>query len=243
MILALLLGCATPIWGVWMFTLDITPSTGDECSTTVTHNFAGAHEPEESSQETPWTEESTSSQSSSVFFGRVEESGQGLVLLVGTEVYPGKNNEDGSSEFSWKGTESGTYDKTHASGYAFAQAYEDQYTETVKGTFNNDVFTGTFSQGLASFDKWDESDTWSDEAAIVVTDTGAIPAWSYLVLTDGMGNEQPVTNTRGAYDCDSAGCTLSVESACAYSYDLTGQLTDIEDDDRWVRDATQPAGI
>ncbi len=243
MLFSLLLACATPIWGIWMFTLESAAPTGEECSASVSHNFAGAEEPEESDEETPWTEETTTEETPSVFFGRVEEAGQGLVLLVGTEVYPGTVGDDGITEFSWEGSESGSYKKTHASGYAYTNAYDDGSAQSVKGTFNNDAFAGTFSTSTTAFDKFDESDTWSDEAALAIGDQGAIPSSAYLILRDGMGNIQPVVNTRGAYDCDSAGCTLTVESSCVFTYDLSGQLTDFEDDDRWVREANQPAGI
>lgn len=242
LLLPLLFGCATPIWGVWMFTLALSPATGEECVTSISHNFAGAHEPVTAAADETWVSESTEEFSSQVFFGRLEEMGQSSVLILGNSALPGERKDDGTSMYAWESFDKGTDQVSHASGYAFSASYADESALRIAGTFNNDTFVGKYSTESTSLDQWNESDTWSDEAALTLGDRGSIPSAPYLVLTDGAGVETPVVNIRQSYDCDSAGCTLSAETACGYSYELTGQATDFEADDRWVRDAGQPAG-
>lgn len=220
----------------------LSPATGEECASSISHNFAGAHEPVAAVVDETWVTESSEEYSSQVFFGRLEEMGQSSVLILGTSAFPGERNDDGTSTYIWESFDEGTDKTTHASGYAFSASYADTGVTKIAGTFNNDTFTGQYSTETSALDQWDESDTWSDAAAQALGDRGAIPSATYLVLTDGAGIETPAGNTRQSYDCDSAGCTLSVETACGYSYELTGQATDLAADDRWARDAGQPAG-
>lgn len=222
--------------------MTVTPATGDECSTSIRHNFAGATEPAEAVVEDTWTTESSEDYSPRVFFGRLEEAGQGSVLLLGTSALPGDVKEDGVYTYEWESFDQGTDSTSHASGYAYTLEYDTSAVVRVSGAFNNDTFVGKYSTSTSDFDQWGESDTWSDEAALTIGDFGVIPSSSYLVLTDGAGGESPVVNTRQSYDCDSAGCTLSAETACAYSYELTGQATDLTPDDRWAQSAGQVEG-
>ncbi len=243
--LLLLAGCASPPWGTWSFSIATTEPTGEECTVGVSSNYSGADVPAETTTtDESWTTESSETYSQTLFFGRVEESGQGAMLIVGAEALPGSQNDEGVWTFSWTGERASESMSTHASGYDYATVSEASSMLRIKGTFNGETFTGSWSTESTSQQKWDESDTWSDEAAAYVGDNGSTPVYNYLVLADGSGNEVAVNNSRSAYDCETIGCTLSVDQGCAYSYDLTGQLTSFEGSDApWTEDAGQPAGL
>ncbi len=243
--LLLLSGCATAPWGTWSFSIALTEPVGDECATSVSHNFTGADVPADTTTtDESWTTSGTETWSESMFFGRIEESGQGAMMIVGTEALPGSQDEAGEWTFSWTGEEAGNDLASHASGYDYAYTREATATLRVKGTFNNETFTGTWASESTSREKWDESDTWSDEAAAYVGDNGETPAGTYLVLTDAAGAQVAANNARLAYDCENTGCTLSVEQGCGYTYDLSGQLTAFEGQDApWTEDAGQAAGL
>ncbi len=245
MLLPLLIGCATTPWGTWAFTLAVTPATGEECTTEVSHNLTGAHTPVvATTTDESWSQTSSTSTSPTLFFGRVEESGQGAMLIVGASAYPGSHADDGTWTFAWTGSEDGDDESVHATGYDYLHHWENADTRRVKGTFNTDTFTGTYSDESTAREKWDESDTWSEEAAAYVGEHGEAPVGTYLVLTDGSGVDYAASNSRDIYDCDSASCALTVESNCGYSYDITGQLTDFAGEDaQWTEDAGQPAGL
>lgn len=240
-----LAGCATTPWGTWAFTLNVTEPSADDCTTTVTHNFTGAHVPESTAvDDEDWSTEDSAESSPVLFFGRIEEVGQGSMLIVGSEALPGTYNDDGSWTFAWEGATSGSDSQSHASGYDYGHTFEKTSTLRVKGSFNNETFTGTYATEATDRNKWEESDTWSDEAAAYAGDNGDAPAGSYLVLTDGAGVEYPANNSRGAYDCDAADCSLQVEGACGYSYEISGQLTSFEgNESAWTEDAGQPTGL
>jgi hypothetical protein len=243
--LLLLGGCATTPWGTWSFSLAVTQPEGDECSSTVLHNYTGADTPAAAAAaDESWATSSSDTYTETLFFGRLEESGQGAMLIIGEEALPGSQDEAGEWSFSWTGEQQGTDSASHASGYDFVHLEEATSTLRVKGTFNTETFTGTWLSESTSRDKWDESDTWSDEAAAYAGENGETPAGTYLVLTSGDGTEVAANNARSAYDCENTGCTLSVEEACAYQYGLTGQLTAFDGDDaQWTKDAGQPAGL
>jgi hypothetical protein len=169
MLLPLLLGCATTPWGTWAFTVAITEPVGDECTTTLTHNLTGAHEPAVAAPADPsWSQSSSEEVSPSLFFGRVEESGQGAILIVGASAYPGVHNDDGSWTFSWTASDAGTEENVHATGYDYVHHYEQDSAVRLRGTFNTDTFTGTYTTETSDTQKWDESDTWSAEASVYV---------------------------------------------------------------------------
>ncbi len=241
----LLAGCATTPWGTWAFTLAVTPATGDECAVSTTHNFTGAYAPESTTVvDESWTTTTTSSDSPALFFARLEAYGQGSMLIVGDEALPGTHNEDGSWTFAWEGESTDETVATHASGYDYTAYAASTSTLKIKGTFNTETFTGDYLPQTTSLQKWDESDTWSDEAAAYVGDNGEAPVGTYLVLSDGAGGEIAANNNRAVYDCETATCALTVESTCDYRYALTGQLTEFGPDDAgWLEGAGQPAGL
>lgn len=243
MVLMLLVACA-PAWGTWMFTKEVTLATGDECTDSISHNFVGAYEPVEVGDDPSWTELDTGAQSSEVFFGRLEEAGEGAVLIVGTEALPGTMQKDGSWLFYWTNSASGAEGLDHTTGYAWDYSYESSTKLLVQGTISGESFTGTWESETADVSSWTESDTWSEEAAVEVGGTGEIPSATYLYRVDtGTGAEETAENTQEEYDCGEAGCTLTVSEACAYRYTLTGSYTGFEPaDSRWVEDAGQAAG-
>ncbi len=247
--LYLLLACAQApeILGTWMFTRTITPTTGEECATgEPDHNLDGAYAPgEDTGVEDPWTSASTEEDSPEVFFGRLEEDVNGLLLIIGNAVYPGTapEEEDGSWNFAWTRSSHSYAESEHASGYLFTSEAETSETVSITGTFTEGTFQGLHSTETGAAYAWSESDTWSDEVAAVVGTTGALPVSGFLVRADGAGVETPAVNDYATFDCADSDCYLEVQSACAYSYDLTGIWTAFTpDDNRWVEDAGQPAG-
>ncbi len=230
--------------GTWMFTRNLTVAVGDECTSGVTHDFVGAYEPTAAPADTSWTEADTAEVSSDVFFGRVDQEGKNAVLIVGSAAYPGAKQDDGSWVFSWDHTASGRESDTHASGYNYIYTYDTTNTSRVSGTFGHDGFTGTWEDSSQSVSSWTETDTWSDEVAATVGTTGRVPASSYLLKLDTTGVEVAATNDYQTQDCDVTGCLLTVTTACAYTYDMTGQQTGFTPDDaQWTEDAGQGAGI
>lgn len=243
MLVALLVACAPPMDGTWLFTKDVTPATGDECTDDVIHNFVGAYEPIEAGDDPAWTETESGDQSAEVFFGRIAETQDGALLIVGTEALPGALQDNGSWLFYWTGSSTGADGLDHVSGYTFDHSYEATTTLRVQGTFENGAFTGTFESETSGIDAWAESDTWTEEAATIIGNTGNIPAADHLLRIDTGGTESAAANTKLEYDCGEAGCTLTVSDACAYRYALTGVATAFTPDDSlWVEDAGQAAG-
>ncbi|MDP2306215.1 MAG: hypothetical protein Q8P18_09340 [Pseudomonadota bacterium] len=243
MLLTLLVACAPPIAGTWLFTKEVTLPTGDECTDDVIHNFVGAYEPIEAGDDPSWTETETGEQSAEVLFARIEETLDGAVLVIGTEALPGALQDDGSWLFYWTGASTGADGLDHVTGYAFDHSYESTSTLRVQGSFSKGTFTGSFESETSTIAAWSESDTWSEEAATIVGGTGNLPASTYLLRIDTGGAESAAANTQLEYDCGETGCTLTVSAACAYRYVLTGVATDFTpDDSRWVEDAGQAAG-
>ncbi len=239
----LLTGCAG-VDGTWMFTRSLTIATGEECTSSVTHDFVGAYPPPTLADDSAWTESDTSEVSSDVFFGRVDQEGKVAVLIVGESAYPGQKQEDGSWVFSWDHTSAGRQNDTHESGYQFVYSYEATTTTRVSGTFGGDGFTGTWEDTSQSLLSWTESDTWSEDVAVSIGSTGQIPSSSYLLKLDLDGNEVAATNDYVTPDCDVSGCLLTVSAACGYSYDMTGQRTGFAGSDAdWTSDAGQAAGL
>lgn len=243
MLFALLVACAPPIDGTWLFTKEVTIATGYECTDDVIHNFVGAYEPIEAGDDPSWTETDSGDQSPEVFFGRIEETDAGAVLVIGTEALPGARQDDDSWLFYWTGSSAGAEGLDHVSGYTYDHSYESTTTLRVQGTFATGVFTGSFESETSGIDAWAESDTWTEEAAAIIGDTGNLPAADYLLRIDTGGAEAAAANTKLEYDCGDAGCTLTASDACAYRYTLGGVATDFTPDDAgWVEDAGQLAG-
>lgn len=227
-----------------MFEKAVTLPTGTECVDDVIHNVVGAYEPIEVGDDPSWTEEDSGQISPEVLFGRIEETAEGAVLVIGTEVLPGTLRDDGSWLFYWTNASSGAEGLDHVTGYTFDHSWDTSETLRVQGTLEKGVFTGTWEEETSTVDAWVESDTWSEEAAAQVGQNGEIPVGDHLLRIDTGGAEGPANNAQLDYDCGEAGCTLTVSEACAYRYTLTGTATDFTPDDAgWVEDAGQPAGI
>lgn len=237
-------GCGGPIDGTWMFTRSITVATGEECTSGITHDFVGAYEPATIENDDAWTENDTAEVSSEVFFGRVDQDGDTAVLIVGASAYPGAKQDDGGWGFTWDHTASGRDNDTHESGYNYVYTYDTTTTTRVTGTFSGGSFNGAWEESSQAVLSWTESDSWSDEVAATIGTTGRVPASTYLLKLDTTGAEVAATNDYQATDCDVTGCLLTVTTACAYTYDLSGQRTGFTPDDaRWVEDAGQTSGI
>ncbi len=244
MLMALLLACGSGIEGTWMFEVAVTLPVGDECASSATHNFVGAYQPPDAQPDLSWTSTVTGEVSESVVFGRIEDGGDGPVLILGTAALPGTDKGKGEWAFTWTQTETTRTDNQHATGYSFTQSIDDSATTTVAGNLSKGALDGSWTEETASTAQWVESDTWSDEAAAYVGTTGVIPSGSYLLKLDSTGVEVPATNTQSSYDCGEAGCTLTVQQGCAYRYDVHGARTSFDPADaNWTEDAGQPAGI
>jgi hypothetical protein len=243
MLLLLLTGCGTPLYGTWMFTTHMTLPTGDECTRSLSHNFIGAYEPVTADTDTGWVETDTGEESAEVSFGRIEKTATGAVMVLGTASLPGTQQDDGSWLFYWTNSTSGNLTDTHVSGYVFSHNYDSSSTLRISGTLEKGTFTGVYETEQANVDTWDEYDVWSEEAAVYVGEHGEIPSGDYLNRIDSTGTEVAATNGRQDYDCGASGCTLTVSATCAYRYDFDGVATDFSPDDaRWVQDAGQVAG-
>lgn len=241
----LLAGCGSvDPSGTWMFTRSLTLATGAECTEpSVSHNFSGAYTPEAAADEDAWTEESTETFSGDVFFGSVERTATGAVLVVDTLAFPGVEGEEGAWTFSWSREDQGEDASLHTTGYAWSYSYQSTVTTRVSGTFGDGTFSGTWEEESATVDSWVESDDWADEVAETIGGTGNIPSGDYLVKTDELGAETAATNTQLVFDCASESCTLSVAEACLYSYPLEAVRTEHDGaDGRWVQEAGQGAG-
>lgn len=245
MLLLQLLACGAPSWGTWMFTRTVPLPTGDECTQSVSHNVAGATEPADAAEDTGWIEEDTGETSPEVFFGRLERTSDGALLILGDDALPGTLQDDGSWLFWWKNSDEGEEDASHASGYAWRHQYATSSLLRVAGDLTADTFTGTYENETASTLTWSESDAWSEEAAVYVGENGEIPVGEYLEVVDATtGQATAANNAREATECgDSGTCTLSVTSGCVYRSTLTGVATELTPEDApWAEDAGQPAG-
>ena len=238
-------GAATPAWGTWMFTRQVTLATGDECTNTVSHNFIGAYEPIVAGEDTAWTTGESAEYSPEVFFGRLEATAEedGAVLILGTDALPGQRQGDGTWLFYWTRTDAGGDTTHHAVGYDYAHTYDSSTTLRISGDFAADAFEGTHETETQRTDTWSESDVWNTDAAVYVGENGEMPVGDWLRVVGQDGLETNAGNARETYDCGESGCTLSVAPACAYRYTLTGVATSFApDDSRWVEDAGQPSG-
>lgn len=232
--LLLLSACATSPSGVWMFRLAVEPVPDDACAVSVSHNLEDAETPDEDEDESDWEEEAEATFSEQVFFGLIEDSGDGAVLVLGDLAWPG-TGEKGSWTFSWT-TESWDQTRTtHASGYQFEHSQDQTVITELVGTFDGDAMTGEWHEQTELYDSWLESDLWSEEAAEVVGENGEMPVGTYLeteewVETKKGGKEKVVaaSNTREGEECSSESCTLSVSDACSWQFQLTGERTGLD---------------
>ena len=227
-----------------MFTRAVTLPTGEECADpSISHNFSGAYTPEAVADDDAWAEESTEVGSGDVFFGSIETTSTGAVLVIGSLAYPGVAGEEDAWTFSWSTTDEGEDASLHTTGYAYSHTYQSVVTTRVAGTFADGAFSGSWESESSTVDGWVESDDWAEEVATTIGGTGNIPSGTYLLRTDELGVEAAATTTQLEFDCASASCTLSVSQACLYSYGLEAVRTDHDEaDGRWVQGAGQAAG-
>ncbi|MFZ5478976.1 MAG: hypothetical protein ACOZNI_19555 [Myxococcota bacterium] len=240
-----ILGCAAPAWGTWMFTKTVSPPDGSECQDSAIHNFTTATTPEEAATDTGWVEEASSDVSDEVFFGRLEKTAEGAVLIVGGLALPGAQGEDGGWVFQWDTTSEGVETDTHASGYLYQYDHATTETLRVEGAIEGSAFTGLWETSTRNDRTWDESDLWTEEAAAYVGENGEMPVGDWLVVTDDTGAVVEATNAREVADCGDGdtSCTLAVSSTCVYRSDLTGVATELAGEDApWTEDAGQAAG-
>jgi hypothetical protein len=229
-----------------MFTREVVPPTGDECTDSVIHNFAGATVPEAQAGDTGWVEETTSEVSAEVFFGRLEQTTKdGAVLIVGDLAIPGALGADGGWVFQWDTTSAGNTTETHGSGYLYQFDHDVTETLRVEGTLAGELFDGLWETSSTALQKWDESDLWTAEAAAYVGDNGEMPVADWLVVTDDTGAITGANNAREIAECGDGDlpCTLSITSTCVYRSALTGVATELSAEDaQWTEDAGQAAG-
>jgi hypothetical protein len=227
-----------------MFTLDYTQDVGDECATSVNHNFLGAYPPPPPVPDVNFETTQDVEVSPQVFFGRIEDTDAGPVLVSGATVLPGVDMGKGAWEFAWTHFQSGTDGYQHITGYQYSDDYENSTTVRIGGSFRKGSFSGTYDYETVANDAYSESDTWTKEAAAYIGSSGLIPASTYLLKLNGKGVEVAAVNDQSPVDCSASPCTLSVQDGCAWRYTLTGVETDfLPDDARWVQDAGQAAGL
>lgn len=232
--LLLLSACATAPSGVWMFRMAVEPVADDACAVSVSHNLEDAETPEEVDDESDWEESDDAAWSEQVFFGLIEQSGEGAVLIFGDSAWPGTGDKE-SWTFAWS-TEAWDESKvTHASGYQYEHSRDEAVLSELVGSFDGATMTGEWHEQSEVYDSWLESDVWSEEAAEVVGENGEMPIGTYLVTEEWVetkegGEEKTVaaSNTRELEECGSSTCTLSVTDACSWQFQLTGELTGLD---------------
>ncbi len=119
--LALTTACGAAIDGIWLLELPYADSRDDDlCTTSVTHNFTDAYEPEDEEQGA-WTTESATDQTGGLQFALLSELSDGTgMLVIGEQVFPGTGTK-GQWTFHWRGESTSNDSTTHNSGYALTE--------------------------------------------------------------------------------------------------------------------------
>ena len=96
----LLSACTSAPSGVWMFRLAVETVPDDACATSVSHNLEDAETPAEEDEESDWEESGESTVSEQVFFGLIETTSDGAVLVLGDLAWPGTGDKDSDREYT-----------------------------------------------------------------------------------------------------------------------------------------------
>jgi len=221
--LLLLTACSTDPSGVWLFHLAETPD-GEDCGTTVSHNFIGAGLPTEEIDESEWEISESATWSESSLFGLVSATAEGFTLLLDGRIYEG----DGET-FTHVRTTDEDQRWTHPTGYQWSASETSTLELKATSTLEKGAWTGSWSAVDSQVEDYEESDGWSEDIGIGTT--GQIPAATVLVEQDEAGDEVPVANLYEELDCADEPCQLSIATDCATEWGLSGELTDLSAED------------
>ncbi len=245
----LVAGCAPAeedLWtavGVWL--LQLTVPTGGSCSDGVSHNFLDGYTPDGATSD--WSVTDDAALSDALQFGQISlfDDGTSGVLVVGTAVYPGARQDDGTWIFGWTGSEVSDHVENFDSGTYASTVHVDE-SSTVSWALTFDPLTATVSgtrdESAQSVTTWTETDEW--DPAEVGLQMGTIPSSLYLVYDEG-GNDVPLANRPQSAECANSDCDLTVTTTCSpSSQTVTGSWAGYAEEAAYegVDGAQQPLG-
>ena len=239
----LLAGCSSSIFGVWLFEIPSATVDDEQCTEDVTHNFTDAEVIDDATSD--YSSETTTTRSGSLVLASIEQTaGDGALLVIQDEAYPGSETGDGVWTFSWTGTQLTDQVDEHTQGYSYSWIGDTQLAETFTLTMGDGTLNGTFLLDALDDDSYTETDTWGKELSKIIGGEGQIPAHLFLTVGTPKG-DFPASNRFDASECDADSCQLDVVTTCATELAFTGTLTDYapgEDYDA-VEDAGQNPGL
>ncbi len=258
---ALPLGCKKSsdfdLSGIWRFEVQVTTIADDACDDRVLHNLVDAYEEDDTGDTgtSGWIEDSSASASPWTGLGRFVADGDRMLLEIsGMMLVQEEAVQTGNTSFSWERSESESDTTSHPSGYIYSSEREQSALTRIQVLLPNETqlkdadrsgvpptLTGSWDEESATTLSWEEADLWPEELGI--GDVGSIPLGSYLTRLDSLGYVVPASNTRTDSDCTDTTCVLSVNTACAWSWELTATLTDMQADDVGWDDLQWPSGL
>ncbi|GEM_PF-2156004 len=224
---------------IWAFYLKAQITETD--SENLSHNFDGAYQPSDASD---WTSSADPEESQSIEYAEMVALGNGESLLVlRNRTYLGATTEQ-TTTWSWDRYSEGNSYESHEQGYAFTQDWNDHTLNQINLTQGDvdGVLTGDWTVTVTTDDVFQEDDTW--DTALTGQTQSQLPAATYLVEEDDLGNETAVSNSSVDTDCTSSPCTLTVSTTLVLTRDVKAVLTDYtaDDLDRNLEAAGQQAG-
>ncbi|RME21914.1 MAG: hypothetical protein D6798_17100 [Deltaproteobacteria bacterium] len=246
--------------GIWRFEVQVTDQSEDACSSRILHNLVDAYEADESGDtgdtgSAGWIEDSSSAASPWTGLGRFASDGDRMLLQIsGMLLVQEDASTTGDTAFSWERFESESDQTSHPSGYLYRSELEQTAGTRIRLTLPNETqqkdarrggvppsLTGAWEEASETTLSWEEADLWPEELGI--GDVGSIPLGSYLSRLDSLGYVVPASNSRTESDCSDTTCVLSVDTACAWSWELTATLTDMQADDVGWDELQWPSGL
>jgi hypothetical protein len=218
---------------VWLLMFDTTETP--QCERGVAHNFIDGEAIDVDGGE--WETISVVQRGNDLAFAQLIEAGRGVgVLVIGDQAFPGER--DGNDwTFDWTDVVGTADGQQHSSGYGYFEYTKTTSEWTITLDTKRGETTGELEQTDRSELTWRESDTWADSAAATVGYNGQIPAASFVVVPDELGESVPATNRADTEDCvttpDELWCQVQDITQCDSSRDFTATKTRLNDDDAY----------
>ena len=193
----------------------------------LSHNFTGAYEPEDTSE---WTRAEDTSTSAQALFGELVTMADGTALLqVAGSTYPGTGDK-GVWSFAWEDFERGDTVQAYGDSYLYSTEYENSRTDTIALTEGSEpgTFTGTWTTSVVNHLEQAEDDTWSVDVGL---SNGQIVIGGQLLVEDDFGTERTASNAGQETDCDGSPCLLSVKTTTDTERTVQAVLTDYSPED------------
>lgn len=215
--------------GLWILQFEYPEVKDDACASDVEENFIAAQPKVEPVEEpSDWATDYEYVGSDSLAFARIITTTRtDGALVMGGQTWPG--TRDGNEwKFRWADSGSETSTTSHISGYFYAER-ETWVTDVVIdfALDGADRAAGKAQTTSETSRGWQESDTWSEDAADELGTTGAIPASAWLDQEGG----DPVTNDWEGDECSGDMCELADVQSCAFSVRFKAARTDLDDDE------------